>query len=771
MSFVIKLPPQKIRYNKKDKEWRERCVNQIDGGISYLTNREVRRSVIEKTINGQLYDGVLNMRDVLSTIDTDGTLKSYVPKKIQHKPVMRPKIELLVGEATKEPFEWGLMVTDPNSISQKQENKKKDINNKVTKLLEADYKDEELAAKIKELGLYFKYTWKDIKEVRASKILKHYNEKLKLDAIFIDCLLDKLVYGEEIMMFDIVAGAPIGRKLDPKRVHALYSSNSNRISDADIIIIEEYWSPGRLIDTYYDTLSEEDVEKITSGSIIVDGFNQTLQQNVTSDGILIEGLIDAVSLQNPNLYQINKSTVDIYGNLRHLKALWRSQKLVFIVKGIDPVTGDRYERIMSEEYKPNIELGETVEKVWVEEWWEGSKIGNEVFTKMGPRPVQFNSIDNASKGHPGIVGYVNSISEGKVVSFLSKMKPYQYLYDIVWDRLMDGLRKDMGKILELDMAKIPTGWTVETWMHYAYKGGIAFVDSFKEATKGVATGTLAGTFNTTGKVLDMSNGNYIQQQVNLLEFIKKELSDIVGITPQRAGAVQASAAVGATERSVMGSSNATAYEFYTHQQFKLECLQILMETCKAALRGNKLLAQNILSDFSTEVFEVDGDELLESDYGIFITVSKKYKEIEADLERYSQAFMQNGGSFATIFDIVFSDSMAEKRRKVELAEYEMKQERQQQAQAQQQAQQEALQSEMENKQADRELKMYEIDTNNATKLLLGEMQQDTATMKVESDSDESKEELMVRLKEMQLKIDAEYAKIKAMESKKVASKK
>ena len=40
------------------------------------------------------------------------------------------------------------------------------------------------------------------------------------------------------------------------------SGYSNRIEDADIIIIEDYWSPGRIIDTYYEALSPKDMKYI-----------------------------------------------------------------------------------------------------------------------------------------------------------------------------------------------------------------------------------------------------------------------------------------------------------------------------------------------------------------------------------------------------------------------------------------------------------------------------------------------------------------------------
>ncbi len=754
----IKLPAQKKRFKAKTKTWREDCVNTIDSGISYNVNEEVRVSIKEKYINSRLFDGILDMEDVAATISSAGTLNAYVPKKIQNRPLLRSKIELLAGEATKEPFDWAVMVTDPTSISKKEEEKKKSVDKKIMELLQAELSDEELKKAMQELELYFKYTWKDVKEVRATKVLKHYWNKLKLEELFNSCMFDRLIFGEELIMFDIIGNEVAVYKLDPKRVFTLYASYSPKISDADIIIIEEYWSPGKIIDNYYDYLKPSDIDRINEGQLGgADDRDSASTYHMSSDGLLVEGMIETMGDLSTE-FVTTRAAVDHYGNYRVLRVLWRSQKLVYIVKGIDPETGESYEKTMSEEYIPDPIKNETLTKYWVEEWWQGGKVGVDIYLPIKPRPVQFREQGNISKGHPGIVGRVNSVAEGKVVSFLSKMKPYQYLYNITWDRLLDALKKDLGNIVEMDLAKKPAGWEVSKWLNYAYKGGIMFVDSFKEATKGAATGKLAGVFNTTGKTISSSNGNYIQQHVNLLEFIKSELADIVGITPQREGMVQASAAVGTTERSVMQSNNNTAYEFYQHQQFKLEALQILLETSKVALKHNNLIAQNILNDFSIEMFEVDGDEFLDSDYSVFLTVSTKSKDMQRNLEMYSQAFMQNGGNFSTVLDILFSDSITEKRRKIELAESKMQEERQAQQEQAAQMQQEQIASDAEDKQKDRELEIYKTDSDNATKILIEEMKQSSEDTKVNSDNELSSKEILFKITELNEKMKMERQK-------------
>ena len=188
---TIRLPQQKKSHRAKSQTWKEETLNAIDNGLSYYSSSSVRASVREKYIDSNLFDGTLDMADMLTTVSSAGVLDAYVPKKIQHRPIMRPKIELLLGESTKEPFSWSVMVTDSASISAKKEVKKDLIDEKVTKLLEANYSEEELQAKLKEMDLYFRYTWKDAKEVRATKILKHFIQKTDLNNKFHECISKK----------------------------------------------------------------------------------------------------------------------------------------------------------------------------------------------------------------------------------------------------------------------------------------------------------------------------------------------------------------------------------------------------------------------------------------------------------------------------------------------------------------------------------------------------------------------------------------------------
>ena len=118
------------------------------------------------------------------------------------------------------------------------------------------------------------------------------------------------------------------------------------------------------------------------------------------------------------------------------------------------------------------------------------------------------------------------------------------------------------------------------------------------------------------------------------------------------------------------------------------------------------------------------------------------------LERYSQAFIQNGGGLSTVLDILFSDSIAEKRRKIEGAENEMRQEKAAQNDQAIKAQDRALEQQAQEKQQDIEVKLYEVDSNNATKVLIKELELQAADGKLDQESELSSKEILFKIREL-----------------------
>ena len=192
------------------------------------------------------------------------------------------------------------------------------------------------------------------------------------------------------------------------------------------------------------------------------------------------------------------------------------------------------------------------------------------------------------------------------------------------------MARNWGKLLRLDFAKIPKKWDIEKWMYYAKVNGIAVEDSFKEGNIGAASGKLAGALNNSSSgVIDAEFGNSIQSQINLLEFIKMEMSEVVGITRQREGQISNRETVGGVERATLQSSHITEWLFVVHDDVKRRVLECFLETAKIAFKGRSKKFQYILSDNSMRIMDIDGDEfaILFYDDDCIKSIETKVKKI------------------------------------------------------------------------------------------------------------------------------------------------
>lgn len=410
------------------------------------------------------------------------------------------------------------------------------------------------------------------------------------------------------------------------------------------------------------------------------------------------------------------------------------RRKVGLVSFINQNTGDEDEKIVSEYYEIKEELGETVKWIWINEAYEGVKIANDIYLKMQPRKMQLRHFGNKSKAYLGYVGTVY----GK--SLMGRMEPYQYLYNVYMRRLELVLAKYKGPIYELDVSKIPDDWEMDKWMYYADTLGWAVIDPFNEGKKGAATGTLAGNFNTTGKVLDPNIGNYIQQIIMMLQHIEDTLGKIAGVTAQREGQIENRETARGVERAVSQSNHITEKWFFVHDETKKRAMLALLDVAKYAWRKSKNRKLNfVLDDMSRQFLEFNPEDIASTEYDLFITNSSKDMEIRNALTQLSHAAVQNGARMSIIVDVLRSDSISEIARRLDEAEEEAMNRQNEMQKMQQQTQQQIAQMQQQEQEADRqleydklELERYKAELDSQTKLEIADKGDEVVEVKDDS---------------------------------------
>lgn len=773
MSELINLPPQQLPFSKKNKKWRKAHLDWADSK-TFFNYSLVRKSVIHKKINYDLLNGKLHMSDIELVLNPDSIKAGFVPDRIQHYPIMNSKLNVLRGEESRRVFDYRVIVTNPNAISEIENNKKEELLQNLQKLMaDTSKSEEEFNQELEKLNDYYTYEWQDMREIRGNAILNHYVKEYNIPLLFNNGFMDAVTVGEEIYQCDIVGGEPVIERLNPLKVRIFKSGYSNKIEDADIIIIEDYWSPGRVIDTYHDVLSKKDIEYIENipdhiGQASIDSMdniderfgyvnNHMVGEEISTDGFYFDSFnLFSDSISNSLL------PYDLAGNIKVLRMYWKSRRRIKKVKSYDPETGEEVYNFFPETYIIDKDNGEEEQIFYINEAWEGTKIGTDIYVNMRPRVVQYNRLSNSSRCHFGIIGSIYNLNDSRPFSLVDMMKRYNYFYDVIHDRLNKIMARNWGKLLRLDLAKIPKKWDIEKWMYYAKVNGIAVEDSFKEGNIGAASGKLAGALNNSSSgVIDAEFGNSIQSQINLLEFIKMEMSEVVGITRQREGQISNRETVGGVERATLQSSHITEWLFVIHDDVKRRVLECFLETAKIAFKGRSKKFQYILSDNSMRIMDIDGDEFAEADYGLVVDNSQGTQELAQKLDMLAQAALQNQTlSFSTIMRLYNSSSLAEKQRLVEKDEQAIQARNAQAQQQQMQAQQQIVQLENEQRLAEMQQKEQANIRDNETKIIVAQIQASSKEDGIsEPETNEDRANLREKIREFDEKMRLEKEKL------------
>lgn len=713
------VPRQKTSTREKTPAW---CKDNLLWLESRLINKNSSNetSKINMKRNSNLYyHNILDNQTVGEICNPYGLKDFKIPLDFKHYKIENPKIQTLKGEEIKRRFEWKVYVSNRDAVSQKEEQKKQQFFNFIVNKIKSEAYDEKAAgAELQKLQEYLTYDWQEIRELTCDQLLHHYNQYLDLRTIFSRAWEHGIINSEEIISVDEHNGKPLVEACDPKTIYWTPSPENPYIDDSDQVLRIYYVPLGKVIDHYYDYLTSAEISELESRHSERSAYqNFTIDQYYQKDdnGFIIPDKSNGEIVVNN--YRANDEYYDEDGNIRIVHARWKSFRKVGDLSFFDE-NGDPQQRYVDENYKIQKELGETIEWIWITEAWESTRIGEDIFVKNQPRNVQFRQLDNISYCSLGYIG--TRIDNG----LFDIMRDISVKFDAYAWRTEQGLIKALGKIGILDLSLVPDGWDIDMWMHYATTMGWAVVDSFKEGKKGAAQGKLAGSGGTSANVINMEQGQFIQQNMAMMQYLEGQLDKIVGINNQRQGMLAADAGLQVTREAQQASSNVTESYFAIHDNVKLRTLRALLEVGKWCLRNKTESIQYITSEMTNKIFEVDGDLINEADYGILVGDATNDARTITTLQEAVKIALQTGQvDLIQMMDIFSSDTTSSIKRKVEKSVNEKKQQEQERFEQEQAIQQQGLEQQAQmhaellaDNQADRDLLQYKIDTEAQAKI-------------------------------------------------------
>ncbi len=712
----VDFPRQKLSRRKKTQKWGEECVESALGLIG-LYDHTRRSSRFKKKRNYDLYNGKFDKKDleyVTDPLGLGGTAE--LPATLQYYDIVSPIFNLLFGEEAKRKFSYVVRAVNEDSISGKEAEMKSAVVGMFSGLINQyreavtqenpqatpDQIAQSIPENLKRLEKYFTYDFQDMNESTAHKLLTFLEKDLNLTSMFRTGWEDALIAGEEIYNIEQIAQEPSARRVNPLEFYCLLPHNSDLVDDADIIVEDTFMSLNSVIDNYYEDLTPKQIDELESKQ----GNRSTMQSN----SLLNYPTPEKLYIDNREGEDTNNvfNYYDQDGNIRVSKVTWKSMRKIGRLKYFDD-QGMLQETIVTEAYKIDESRGESIEYMWVSEYWEGMKIGEDMYFNIRPKKQQFREMDNLSVCKSGYVGTIYNANNSQSVSLMDRLVPWVYLYITLWYRLELAISANQGKIALIDLSLVPDGWEVEKWMYYAQSMKFGFVDSFNEGKKGQSTGKLAGNISTQNKVLDMETGNYIQQHVQLLDFVESKVQSLSGVTRQRLGSITSSELVGTTERAVQQSSHITEKWYDIHNQTKVRVLQTLLDVAKDTYRGRSKKFQYVADDLATTTFNLMG-EFGYQEYGIFVSNATQDLQAMEALKSLTQAALQNDKmSISDVISVYNSSSIADIKNKIKASEAESAQREQAMQQQQVQLQQQQIQMQQ---QTEQQKLQFEVEKEN-----------------------------------------------------------
>lgn len=732
MRNINQFPLQRLPMSKKTQDWKEACVDYIAGhsqGSSRDGNNRSRKEEMQTYYD--LYNSIYNEKD-LKYVTNPFKQQDGFPAMAQDYNIIKPKIDLLLGEETKRPFNFRVVHTSDIATSEIQDKAKQMIVDYIQATImsklgpeeQARYQEALQSGEImtpEQIQKYLSKDYKDIAEITAYHSLNYLKNKLNITHEFFKGWKDALIGGEEIYYVGIVNGEPCLQRINP--IYFDYDSDTSDlefIHEAQWCCYEMIMSLTEVYDRLYDKMSEKQLNEL------LDMMDDRSKGGVTPE--VRKTSLDYPHIKTHSINGFSSNPFEEADNIHVWHCCWKSLKKIGFVNIINPETGMPEEYQVDETYK---ETGNEldVEWKWIIEVWEGYRIGQDLYVGIQPVEYQHISADNPNAQRLPYTGVIYNNTNSRPRSLVSMMKPLQYMYIVLWYRLELAMARDKGKVVTMDITQIPKSMNIDVakWMHYLSALGVNFVNPYEEGWDIPGReGGKPSQFNQIS-ALDLTMANTIDQYINLMDKIESMLSEISGVSKQREGSISSNELVGNVERAVVQSAHITEPWFWVHNQVKKECLTMLLDTAKHAWKDNKTSIQYVLDD-ATRAFLTLSDDFFYEDMDIFVEdTTKNQQQIEA-LKNLMQPAMQNGASLLDIAEIITMDNVTMIRSKLE--EIEQKRMEQQQAMEQAQAEREQQMAQIQNeikeeelmlKEAEMDLKKYEIDSNNATKITVAQL--------------------------------------------------
>lgn len=603
------------------------------------TVRDVR--VFYEAYNNRLPDSYF--RYVVNPLNSSNSEYTNWPARLRPYSIIRPNIDLLEGEYEKRPFAFTVKVHNADAVNTMQnqeyqlilQNLQQQFINTLNQQGANTGQPSQEVEMPEKIRAKFSSNYRDQRAMMGEAALDIIIDEQQLEEKFKRLFRDWLIAGEVYTYKGIKGNRMVHERVSPIDIDYDKSPDNDYIEDGQWVTRRMYMTPADINDLFYEELNEEEIDVIEdeNGHMTLRAIGTGMQSTIRDDK------------------DLRRSKVVVY------HVVWKYLMKVGILTFMDEF-GQEQKVEVPESYKP--EANESVEWFWVNQVWEGYRIANNIYVGIKPVPSQRNTVNNLSICKLPYNGRRFSDTHSQNVSPLELGLPYETLHRILHFNLEKTIAKSKGRIALIDQNVIPKkmGWDEEKFFYWAEATGFGLIDRNQPGVD--------KSFNQY-TVLDLGLYQHISSIIEIMEYVKSEWDNLLGITRQRKGDVKSSDSVRGTQAAINQSAVISEKIFSKFEEFVRTELQGLLDVSKLAwVDGFQAVHQG--DDMRTAILQIDPGQYMETDFGVYISRSARDLQNLEMVRQQVQSFAQNGASPSTIVDVVQARSLSKLRSILQEAE-------------------------------------------------------------------------------------------------------
>ena len=533
----------------------------------------------------------------------------------------------------------------------------------------------------------FKYSFKDLVEIKSEKALKMLKDKLSIESENYLSFKEQLISGAPYIFVDYDEDEKkyIYKSIPAKNVFCLTGSDERFSDEGNVQILTENLSLTNVILKYGKYLTRSELSKL--------GYNNNNSNN------------DATPIRDSyrDRYYINSGSNQ-----------YRQQHSVCVKRIFIKVSESIYYRIFNDIQgnlhiidENNIEDKENCDDLkqrFLNKTYELVLFNDDILIFKGRRKVQDDALrqfDDMSYAQLPIIGYNFNYIDKSPDSLIWTTKDLQSLYNIICYHEEYLLAVSGVPSILMDKSQFPEGMTPEQW-NYERKLGVTWIQTIKKSS---SINGRKSNFNTW-QTLDSGISSSIQYLEMMKQNIKFMVDSQTGLNRQAKGETTQYDSVGTTQAAIESSSLVTDIIYYNHDTLVKRALLRILRLWNN-IDGKKQQVIQFLDDENIlDIEEIPENTLNIADIDIIIKNNNEELRKMSQLQQFATTEFQRAGININDLSKIFNaKTVNEMEKKLDIYVKNAIELRQQESQSMAEAEQ--LKSNIEHELKAQELKLKE----------------------------------------------------------------